>query len=121
MSINLPTRVNEDSAAGTKLYFDTYGQLPLEFAAVDVDFTITFFKKKGFDDDAALVVATTLLRQAKIENTPIAQVIGSLNDFNGLELSTLVGEILNNSRPSTSTLGFRTVPVFTDKIRNISA
>ena len=121
MATNLPVQVREDSSAGTKLYFDTYGQVPLEFSAVDVDYAISFFKQKGFDDDAALVVGTTLLRQAKIDSTPISQVIGSLNDFNGLQLSTLVGEILNNNRTPTSTLGFRTTPVFTDKIRNISA
>ena len=33
---NLPPSVKEDSAAATKLFFDTYGQEPLEFAANDV-------------------------------------------------------------------------------------
>lgn len=121
MATNLPSQPVEDSAAGTKLYFDTYGEAALEFSANDVNYTQAFFEKAGFDSDAASVVSMTLLRQAKLDGTPIAQILDTLKSFPTLKLSQLVGEILNNNRVSTSLLGFRTTDVKPNQIRNIAA
>ena len=121
MATNLPSQEINDSAGGTKLFFDTYGDIPLEFNAADVDVTLTFFQKKGFGDDAAQVVAITLLKQAKIDAIPITKILDSLKNNNALELSQLVGEILNNNRSSISTLGFRTERVLPNQNRNIAA
>ena len=117
---NLPAQQIEDSAAGTKLFFDNYGQAPLEFNASDVNTTVAFLRKQGFDEDASLVVSTVLLKQAKLDNTPIFKILDTLTSFSGLEMSQLVGEILNNNRTPTSTLGFRTEDVIPDQIRNIA-
>lgn len=122
MSTNLPPVSQNDSAAATKLFFDTYGQSPLEFAANEVEASIGFFQSKGFDRDASIVTAATLLKQAKLDQTPVFQILDTLKTFTGLQLSALVGEILNNNRPATSTLGFRVVAVTKEnQIRNISA
>jgi len=120
MATNLPISTPSDSSAGTRLFFDTYGQEPLQFNASEVDATVSFFKGKGFDDDAAAVVSSTLLKQAKLDGTPIFSILDTLKGFNELDLSSLVGEVLNNNRTSTSTLGFRTTPVVnTTHTRNI--
>ncbi len=121
MSTNLPIQTIEDSAAGTKLYFSTYGEQPLEFPANDVAAAIGFFQSAGFDQDAALVTAMTVLRQAKIDGTPIYQLLDSLKQFQTIELSQLVGEILNNNRVPTSTLGFRVKDVIPNQSRNVAA
>jgi hypothetical protein len=121
MATNLPNQAINDSAAATKLFFDTYGQQPLEFNAVDVDATIGFFERRGFSRDAALVVSSSLLKQAKLDNIPISQILDGLSGFNGLQLSTLVGEVLNNNRVPTSTLGFRTENVLTNQTKDIAA
>ena len=121
MATNLPAKVIEDSAAGTKLFFDRYGEAPMEFASMEVDLAHGFFERAGFDHDAAATVSMTLLRQAKIEGVPIGQVLDTLVAYNGIQLSQLVGEILNNNRISTSILGFRTTNVKTNQIRNIAA
>jgi hypothetical protein len=121
MSTNLPIEIKEDSAAGTKLYFDNYGEDPLEFPANDVAVTIAYFKGAGFDEDAALVTAMTLLRQAKLDGTPIYEILDTLKGLKDLDLSQLVGEILNNNRVSTSTLGFRVANVVPTQSRNIAA
>jgi len=118
-STNLPSREIQDSAARTKLFFDTYGQQPLEFNATDVDGTVGFFTKKGFDEQPALVAATTILKQAKLENIPVFQILDTIGEFDQLELSGLVGEILNNNRPATSTLGYRKPIVTVSKQRNV--
>jgi hypothetical protein len=121
MATNLPIQNIEDSAAGTRLYFDRYGEQPLEFPATDVAATIAFFESAGFDKDAALVTAMTILRQAKLDNTPIYQLLDTLKSFQTIELSQLVGEILNNNRVPTSTLGFRVKDVIPNQSRNIAA
>lgn len=121
MATNLPIFNSTDSAAGTKLFFDNYGTEPLQFAASEVDATISFFKTKGFDDDAAQIVAATLLKQAKLDGTPIFKILDTIGNFDQLDLSSLVGEVLNNNRTPTSILGFRVSPVIPNQIRNIHA
>jgi hypothetical protein len=105
---NLPQPAKQDSAAGTKLYFDNYGQRPLEFSANEVTAAIAFFQSRGFDDDAATLTAQVLLKQAKVDGTPVFKIIDTLKTFNGVQISAIVAEILNNNRTSTSTLGYRT-------------
>ena len=108
MRTNLPPiESSTDSAAKTKLFFDEYGQAPLEFAANDVEAAIGFFMTNGFDRDAAEITASVVLRQAKFENMPVFQLIDQLKVMGGVKLSALVGEILNNNRPSSSALGYK--------------
>lgn len=108
---NLPYTVPTDSAAGTKLYFDQYGQVPLEFSGAEVDAVVGFFKSKGFGEQAAQTTGMVLLKQAKIDNMQVFTLLDTLKNFEGLQLSTLVGEILNNNRSNSSTLGFKVVSV----------
>jgi len=117
---NLPAHIKEDSAAGTKLFFDSYGQEPLEFHANEVDGAIGFFTKRGFDQDTAIVIATVMLKQSKLDGVPVFKFLDDLNKFDVTQLSILVGEVLNNNRPATSTLGFRTERVIPNQIRNIA-
>ena len=105
---SLPTPIKEDSAAGTKLYFDQYGTQPLEFSANEVTAAIAFFQSRGFENEAALVTAQVLLKQAKLDNVPVFKIIDTLKTFNGVQISALVAEILNNNRNAASTLGYRT-------------
>ncbi len=121
MATNLPSKIIEDSAAGTKLYFDRYGEAAFEFSANDVTLTVSFFERAGFDSDAAATVSMTLLRQAKIDGTPIGKILDSLTGLSAINLSQLVGEILNNNRVPTSILGFRTTDVKPNQTRNIAA
>ena len=108
MRTNLPAPVSSpDSGAKTKLFFDEYGQEPLEFNANDVESTVGFFQSKGFDRDAAEITAAVILKQAKLETMPVFKILDQLKGIDGLELSALVGEILNNNRPSSSSLGFK--------------
>ena len=123
MRTNLPqAETSTDSAAATKLFFDEYGQAPLEFAANDVEAAIGFFMGNGFDRDAAEITAFVMLRQAKFENIAAFQLIDQLKTLDGVELSAMVAEILNNNRPSSSALGFKAANTDDQfKTRNIAA
>lgn len=107
MATNLPPKSLNDSAAATRLYFDSYGKVPLQFPSNDVDATINFFSKRGYEKEAASVTALTLLKQAKIDGVNIFSILDTLNTFDGVQLSALVSEILNNNRVPTSSLGFK--------------
>lgn len=107
--INLPPVEKIDSAAGTKLFFDSYGQQPLEFSADEVNASIGFFLSKGFEEDAAKVTAATLLRQAKLDGVKIFTILDQFKELEGLELSSVIAQILNRYRLNTSTLGYRSV------------
>lgn len=121
MATNLPIREITDSAAGTILYFDAYSEAPLEFPANDVTATVGVFEAAGFKEDAAQTSAMTLLRQAKIDGTPIAGILDTIRGFDAAQLSTLVSEILNNNRVATSTLGFKVSDVEVNQTRQILA
>jgi hypothetical protein len=123
MRTNLPPiESGTDSAAKTKLFFDEYGQSPLEFPANDVEAAIGFFMSNGFDRDAAEITSSVVLRQAKFENMPVFELIDQLKVMDGVKLSALVGEILNNNRPSSSALGYKAANSDDQfKTRNIAA
>jgi hypothetical protein len=123
MSTNLPLPIIEDSAQATKLFFDNYGEAPLEFSANDVEAAIGFFLARGFDRDASEVTAMTVLKQAKLDDIPIYKLLDTLKTLDGIKLSALIGEILNNNRPPTSLLGFRFEAARDSdlKVRNVAA
>jgi len=105
---NLPQEVqSSDSATKSLKYFNQYGEKGLEFRAEDVDATIGFLKGKGFGEQAAVVTGVILLKQAKIDNVPVYELLDSLEGLESLQLSSLVGNILNENRYPTSLLGFR--------------
>jgi hypothetical protein len=119
---NLPSVPIEDSAASTKLFFDVYGREPLQFNVNDAEAAIGFFTSRGFDSDAAVITASTLLTQAKLDEVPIFKLLDTLKGLNAVELNFLIAEILNNNRGATSTLGFRIQSVAkTNQVRNIAA
>jgi hypothetical protein len=119
---NLPISNVQDSAESTKLFFDYYGQQPLEFLATEVNATTAFFETRGFDNDAAVVSAAVILKQAKIDEVNVFKLLDQLKTFTGTQINILVGEILNNNRTSTSTLGFKTGEVVkANQTRNIAA
>jgi hypothetical protein len=121
MPTNLPTPSNQDSGKATTLYFNSYGIEPVELPANEVSATIAFFESKGFDKDAAISVSSVILDQARSDGIPVYGILERLKEFNGVQLSALVAEILNNNRPSTSTLGYRSSEVKRSiQVRNIA-
>jgi hypothetical protein len=108
MSTNLPIENTQARGAEkTKLYFDEYGQRPIELSASELDRVVGFFSVRGFDQDAAYTTAITLLRRAKVDRISVSSLIDSLTGFTDLQISRVIAEILNNDRKLTSVLGFK--------------
>ena len=98
------------------------GDEKLEFNASEYDAVIGFFQGRGYERQAAESLAFIILRQAKIDNVPVFQVIDSLSKVAPVTLSQLVTEILNSNRYKTSVLGFKNERTTIDHIsRNIKA
>ena len=92
----------------------------LEFNASEYDAVVGFFEGKDYDRQAAESLAYIILRQAKIDNVPVFEILQSLSKVAPVTLSQLVTEILNSNRYKTSVLGFRNERTTLDHItRNI--
>lgn len=122
MQTNLPTPFKQDSAEATRLYFNAYGTKFIEFSANEVAAAISFFEQNGFATGAATTSASVILDQAKADGLSVFTLLDTLKAFNGLQLSALVAEILNNNRPATSSLGYKDPSSSSNvETRNISA
>lgn len=97
-----------DSSAEVKEFFDKYFVDPISYSATQVDSVVGFFLKRGFDQSSATGVATVLLQQAKIDEVNVYTLLDTLKGLTEVEISGLVGEIVNYNRSKVSVIGFKT-------------
>ena len=94
----------------------------IEFNASEYDAVVGFFEGKDYTRASAQSIAYVILRQARIDNVPVFQVLDTLGTVAPVELSQLVTEILNTNRYKTSVLGYKNPRTTQDHIsRNIKA
>jgi len=120
---NLPAQTDSvDSADFAKVYFNNYADPGEEYKSGDVDAAVAFLEQKGFGQQASIVTAIILLKQAKIENISVNALLDTLKGLESLELSSIVSTILNQNRSATSKLGYRvTQSVNQFQVRNVVA
>lgn len=119
---NLPITNIPDSAAGQKLFFDSYGREPLAFLANDIESTTAFFERNGFSRAASVTIAALLLKQAKLDNLSVSSILKDLERNDTITLNGFIAEVLNNNRSPISSIGFRTSDISKETIvRNIFA
>lgn len=119
---NLPIERAGSNADATVRFFDQYYNQPLELDGATLNSMKAFFEKRGFAASSAETISLTLMSQAKKDNIPAMKLIDTLDGFDDVRLSDLVGEILNYNRFKTSTLGIYINPNPGDEIqRNILA
>lgn len=88
-------------------FFDRYYQARIEYPANEVDAVLGFFSDRGFGEEASSSLATTLMRQARVDSVSTFKLLDTLKGLTDVQLSALVAEILNYSRLKSSTLGFK--------------
>lgn len=118
--LNLPKDANTNNADEVTAFYDEYYAKPLSYPSNDVDAVVGFFESKKFDKSAAVAVASILLKQAKLDGVKVFEIIDTLKGLNGLQLSSVVTEVMNANRDRVSTIGFK-VPNTIEQIesRNI--
>jgi len=122
MSSVLDPSINKssDSAAEVKEFFNKYYTEKISFSSNQVDSVVGFFKKRGFDQTAAVSVATVILQQAKQDNVNVFKLLDTLKGLTEVQLSKLVSAILNNNRSKISSLSVNEAKtVITTEQRNI--
>jgi hypothetical protein len=97
---------NLDQSNQIKEFFDRNLSDKISLSSNQVDSVVGFFKKRGFDENAAISVASVILQQAKKDNTNIFKIIDTLQGLDNVQLSSLVATILNNNRSKISNIGF---------------
>ena len=118
MTTNVPT--TQTTQRNVKEFFDVYYSAPLEFPSNEVDAVIGFFEKRGFEKLSAETMASTLLRQTKIDEVKVFQLLDTLKGMENIQLSSIVTEILNFNRQRVSSLGYKLTPTDTKlESRNI--
>ena len=106
---NLPTQT-ADSSELVRQFFDKYYQTTVSFPAAQIDATVAFFLKRGFDQDSARSTAIVLLNQSRIDSVDIFQILDTMSGLTDVQLSQVVAQILNAYRENTSLLGIRVAP-----------
>ena len=118
---NLPPVVSTDSSDEVRSFFNKYFTHQITFPSNQIDAVLSFFLKRGFDEEAAKSTAIVLLNQARIDSVNPLQLIDTLEGISEVELSQVVAEILNLYREKSSSLGFRlNVTEETFESRNIA-
>lgn len=116
MASNLPPQ----SPDGVKQFFDNLFQDQITFPAAEIDASVGFFVKRGFDQISASSTAIVLLTQARADNVPVFELIDKLKGLTDVQLTQVIAQVLNANRESTSLLGYRVAAVVnTFEARNI--
>jgi len=120
MSVNTNLPLQAQTTVRVKTFFDNYYSTPVSFPAAEIDATVGFFTKRGFDLSSARSTSIVILNQARAENVSPFTLLDSLKSLTDIQLSQIVAQVLNNSREKTSLLGYRIKPVTdTYESRNI--
>ena len=111
----------EGSDKSVTQFFDKYYTKPISFPTNDVNAVLGYFEKRGFSTEAAKAVASVLLTQAKLDDIPVFKLLDTLQGLSETQLSNVVAEILNYNRDKTSSIGYSTASVVSEKFerRNI--
>jgi hypothetical protein len=117
---NIPPTESTNSSDNTLKFFDQFYQVPIELNDTSLTATRGFFESRGFAKSAAETIAVVILTQAKRDKLNEFNILDTLEGLNDLQLSSLVGEILNFNRFKTSNLGLAPEYLPTSEIqRNI--
>lgn len=117
--VNSNVQLN-DTIVKSKEFFFNYQKEAISYPSNQVDAVVGFFESRGFEKTAAISTATILLRQAKIDNVKVMELLDQLKSLDDVKLNNLIGAILNTNRSAISKLGFVTEPTEENVItRNI--
>lgn len=119
---NLPAINSNNSANETVQVFDQYFQSSIELNNSVLTVMTGFFEQRGFGKDSAESTSIIILQQAVKDKLNAMEIMDTLRGLTDVEISSLVGEILNYNRFKTSSLGVYSEKTPTDYVnRNILA
>ena len=109
MISNLPSANN--ATTDTREFFDKFFKNQVSFPANEIDATVGFFMKRGFDLESARSTSIVLLNQSRIDGVPVFKLLDTMKSLTDVQLSQIVAQVLNAYREKTSILGYRIAPI----------
>ena len=106
---NLPPANN--ATTDTREFFDKFFKNQVSFPANEIDATVGFFMKRGFDLESARSTSIVLLNQSRIDSVPVFKLLDTMKSLTDVQLSQIVAQVLNAYREKTSILGYRIAPI----------
>jgi len=116
---SLPKENKTDRANDTGKLLNRYYNQEIYYTPSEVDAVIGYFQKRGFDQVAAVNTAAVILQQAGVDKIPVFELIDTLKGINDVQLSNVIAQILNLSRSSCSTIGYKIPTIDLIEQRNI--
>jgi hypothetical protein len=110
MATNLPTPA-PTVPIDVRTFFDKFFANQVSFPAAEIDATVAFFQKRGFDTESARSTAIVLLNQARADNVNVFELLDQLKNLTDIQLNQIVAQIINSYREKTSLLGYRVAPL----------
>lgn len=110
MASNLPT-VNTNSTLDTKQFFDKFFVHEVSFPANEIDASVGFFLKRGFDTESSRSISIVLLNQARLDSVNAFELLDTLKSVTDVKLSQIIAQIMNAYREKISLLGYRIAPL----------
>lgn len=108
MNTNLPI-TNQNSNKEVRTFFNNYFTDEVTFPSNQIDAVIGFFESRGFDTQASRSVGITLLNQSRIDNVNVFELLDKLKNYNNVQLTQIVTQVLNFYRTKTSVLGYKLI------------
>ena len=102
---------------GTAKIFNSFYQVPLQLDGNVLTAVKSYFESRGYGTHAAESVALILMSQATKDGLNPFSILDTLKGLSSVQISALVGEILNYNRFKTSSLGITAVPTPADEIQ----
>ena len=105
---NLPNINLNDSNSKlfNRQFNNNIGYIPSE-----VDAVIGYFLKRGFEKVSAVNTALVILEQASIDKIKVSELLDTLTGLSEVQLSNVIAQILNVSRPKSSRIGYKVNPI----------
>ena len=94
-----------NSAKNTLDFFENYNKQQINLKSSDIDQFQSLLIKKGMQELAARETTTLILKQCNIDEVDPQTIYTQLKETPNMELTDILGEILNINRPVSSTLG----------------
>lgn len=119
---NIPPEASshKSSSDPTVQTFNSFYQIPLQLDGTILTAIRSYFESRGYAKQSAESVAIIVLSQATKDGFNPFDILETLKGLTDIQISALVGEILNYNRFKTSSLGITVVPSPADEIqRNI--
>ena len=102
---NIPKKTIANSANGTRTALANFYENDLPMNDADYTAMLGFFESRGFSSESSATITYIMFLQARIDGYNPFDVLSTVKNLNGTELTALVTEILNFNRFKTSFLG----------------